>query len=203
MRGLFDYDGPLTRFFGKVGDCVILSALWLAFSLPVITLGASSTALYYAVNRILRQDYGGIWENFWGAFRSNFKQATVIWLVVLGAFSILGMSAYSAYLLLEAGKLPVIWLVLLAVIMALVLMWALYLFPCVARFQSSTVRILKSCAVVAGINLLWSLALMGVFGLSIYLTLIMPVGLIVMPGAGMYAGSLILEHVFRKYMDQD
>ena len=38
MRGLFDYDGPLTRFFGKVGDCVILSALWLAFSLPVITL---------------------------------------------------------------------------------------------------------------------------------------------------------------------
>ena len=37
MRGLFNYDGPLIRFFGKVGDCVILSVLWLVFSLPVRT----------------------------------------------------------------------------------------------------------------------------------------------------------------------
>lgn len=202
MRGLFNYDGPLTRFFGKVGDCVILSVLWLVFSLPVITLGASTAALYYAVNRILRQDYGGIWENFWGAFRSNFKQSTVIWLILLVAFYILGMSAYSAYLLLEAGLSSVTPLILLAAVIVLALMWALYLFPCVARFQSTTARILKSCAAVAGINLFWSLALLGIFGLAIYLTLIMPVGLLVMPGAGMYVSSMILEHVFRKYMDQ-
>lgn len=203
MRGLFNYDGPLTRFFGKMGDCVILSVLWLVFSLPVITLGASTTALYHSVHRILRQDYGGLWENFWDAFRSNFKQSTVIWLVLLAVFYILGMSAYSAYLLLEAGQSSVIPLILLAVVIALALMWALYLFPCVARFKSTTARILKSCAAVAAINLLWSVALLAVFAASVYLTVVMPVGLLVMPGAGMYASSLILEHIFPKYIEQE
>lgn len=202
MRGFFNYDGPLNRFFEKIGDCVILSVLWLLFSLPVITLGASTTALYHTVHRILRQDHGGIWENFWGAFRSNFKQSTMICLVLLAVFCVLGMSACSAYLLLEAGQISVMPLMLLAVVIALVLMWALYLFPAVARFTSPTARILKSCAAVAAINLFWSVALLAIFAASVYLTVIMPVGLLVMPGAGMYAGSLILEHIFPKYIEQ-
>ena len=53
MNDFFDLDAPLFRFLTRVADMVILSLLWLIGSLPLFTLGISSTALYYAVNKNL------------------------------------------------------------------------------------------------------------------------------------------------------
>jgi len=53
MNDFFDLDAPLFRFLTRVADMVILSLLWLIGSLPLFTLGISSTALYYAVNKSL------------------------------------------------------------------------------------------------------------------------------------------------------
>ena len=200
MRGLFGYDGPVINFLGKIGDCVLLSLLWLLFSLPVITLGAATTALYHAVRKILREDQNGLFAHFWEAFRDNFKQCTAITLILLVVFGVLGMSAYSAWMLYEAELVGATILVLLGIVLALAITWALYLFPCVDRFQSTTRRILSACAQVAGINLLWSAVLLLIFCLSVALTVMLPVGLLVMPAVGMLGASIILEHVFRKYM---
>ena len=52
MNDFFDLDAPLFRFLTRVADMVILSLLWLIGSLPLFTLGISSTALYYAVNKL-------------------------------------------------------------------------------------------------------------------------------------------------------
>ena len=203
MKALFGYDGPVINFLSKVGDCVLLSLLWILFSLPVITLGAATTGLYHAVRKILREDQNGIFAHFWEAFRDNFRQCAVITLVLLLTFGILGMSAYSAWLLYEAGQVGAILPVLLGIILALAVTWALYLFPCVDRFRSTTRRILSACAQVAGINIFWSLALLLLFCLSVALTVMLPVGLAVMPAAGMFGSSIILEHVFKKYMETD
>ena len=61
MKRLFDLDSPLIEALTKIGDCICLSALWLVFSLPVFTIGASSTALYSAVHHCLRRGEAGIW----------------------------------------------------------------------------------------------------------------------------------------------
>ena len=58
MNDFFDLDAPLFRFLTRVADMVILSLLWLIGSLPLFTLGISSTALYYAVNKSLIEDRG-------------------------------------------------------------------------------------------------------------------------------------------------
>ena len=57
MNDFFDLDAPLFRFLTRVADMVILSLLWLIGSLPLFTLGISSTALYYAVNKSLIEDF--------------------------------------------------------------------------------------------------------------------------------------------------
>ena len=203
MRGLFGYDGAVTGFLMKIGDCVLLSIFWVLFSLPVITLGASTTALYHAVRKVLREDQNGIWAFFWEGFRENFKQSTAIWLILLVVFSLLGLSASSAVALYEEGRVSLTMLILLGIVLALAVMWALYLFPCVDRFQSTVRQIVKSCAQVAVINILWSLMLLLIFGLSVFLTVNLPVGLMIVPGAGMYFSCPILEHVFAKYMNQE
>ena len=47
MGKMFDIDNPVWRFMGKVTDMFFLTCLWLLFSLPVVTIGASTCALYY------------------------------------------------------------------------------------------------------------------------------------------------------------
>lgn len=201
MKGLFGYDGVLVNFFGKIADLVCLSVLWLIFSLPLVTVGAATTAMYNAVYKSIRQGYGGIWSNFWEGFRSNFKQSTGIWLILLGLYAVLGASAYSAYQLLELGILGVTPLILVAIATAVVTMWAVYLLPSVARFTAPTKQILKSCIAVALINLFWSVALLAVLVTGIYLTFTIPVGLMVVPGLGMYVSSMILEYILPKYAE--
>lgn len=199
MKGLFGYDGALINFFGKIADCVILSLLWLVCSLPVITMGAATAAMYHAIYKSMRQGYGGIWANFWEGFRDNFKQGTVIWLLLLVLYGVLAASAWSAYLMLEAGMSGMLPLILLAIVAAVVTMWAQYLLPSAARFHADTRQLLKACAAVALLNLFWSIALLAVLVAVLALISLEPLSILVLPGVGMYVSSLILEHYLPKY----
>ena len=47
LQSFFNYDNPIWRFMGRLGDMIVLNLLWLVCSIPVVTIGASTTALYY------------------------------------------------------------------------------------------------------------------------------------------------------------
>ncbi len=89
MNDFFDLDAPLFRFLTRVADMVILSLLWLIGSLPLFTLGISSTALYYAVNKSLIENRGTVSEEFCRACRRSFRQATLSFLALAVPESIL------------------------------------------------------------------------------------------------------------------
>ena len=78
------YDNPVIRFLNKLTDLVFLNFLFLLCSLPVVTMGASLTAMYAVNLRSVREGDGYVAKRFFAAFRENFRQATVCWLIVLG-----------------------------------------------------------------------------------------------------------------------
>ena len=84
MGGLFRYDGLLFRFINKMVDAVGLSLLWLITSLPLITMGAATTALYYTTHKVIHYDRGRVWPEYWKCFLSGFKQATPLGLFLYG-----------------------------------------------------------------------------------------------------------------------
>lgn len=77
LARIFDADNAVFRFFHTVGDIWWLHVLWLVCSLPVITLGASTTALLYSCMK-LRNREGYITRNFFHSFRENFRQSTIL-----------------------------------------------------------------------------------------------------------------------------
>ncbi len=107
-------------FLLKAFDCVCLSLLWLLFSLPVITLGAASAALYRAAHLCLQKEEGYLLRTFWEAFRENFKRSTLCWLVVLAILAVLVLDAvFFRGLLLKGdvfGKLYWVMLLLICVV---------------------------------------------------------------------------------------
>ena len=73
LRSFFDSESPLSRLLGRVLDIVVLSVLWLVCSLPIVTIGPASAALYYSCAKCLRHQEPGPYRNFFSAFRQNLK----------------------------------------------------------------------------------------------------------------------------------
>ena len=80
FSGIFNYDNPVWRFIGKFFDVLILNVLWTVVSIPIFTAGAATTAVYYVLLKLVRDEEGSTVKSFFKSFKENFKQATVIWL---------------------------------------------------------------------------------------------------------------------------
>ena len=203
MFGLFKYDGFVVQICNKIVDCICLSLLWLASSIPIVTVGAATTALYYAVNNSIRYDKEGFWRAYWRSFRSNFKQATLIWLLLLLIYGLLGGSCYCAYILCTNGLLAKEMFYILLILFLPVMAWANMLFPYLAKFRNSIKMILKNCFGMGLLNL--HIAIMQpVFFVLVTLGVSMfPMAILCAPGVYMVLSCYTLEPMFRKYMSEE
>ena len=107
---LFSYDSKFSQIMLKLCCGCYLNLLWIVFSLPVITAGAATAALYDVTLRLAREEEPPLTRQFFKAFRENFRQATVLWLILLGVGALLGADGYILYHLYKstAGMVSVI-----------------------------------------------------------------------------------------------
>lgn len=203
MRGLFSYDGWLARILSKITDCICLSLLWLLCSLPLLTSGAATTALYYTVTKAVQSEGQGIWKSFWHSFGCNFKQCTVTSVILLFLYGILGFSLYSSWVLMRNGLVSTPLPIILLVIIATVTMWANYIFPYIARFENTTAQTLTNCAWLAFVHLLASVLFLVLFILAVVVFLLVPMGFLFAPAGYMMVTNTLYERIFQQYMPKD
>ena len=82
--GIFSPDGALARLLNTLGNLIVLNILTIICCVPVFTAGAAMTALYTMVMRMARKEDGKIISEYFKAFKANFKQATILWLIFGG-----------------------------------------------------------------------------------------------------------------------
>ena len=97
----FSYDGPIMSFLSKVADLLLLNLLTLVFSIPLITIGAATTAAQYTALKIHREE-GHVLSNFWRSFKMNLKQSTVLWLIFV-AYCFVTIMVYTGYGKMDGG----------------------------------------------------------------------------------------------------
>lgn len=200
MDQIFNVDNKFFRGISKIIDCAWLSILWMMCCVPVFTAGAATTALYYAVNKVIKNDRGYVSSEFFSAFKSNFKQSTVIWLMFLALYIWLGVDYFVMRAYAEAGIAIGNMSIIFLVFGMLVTMWGFYLFPYIARFESSTKVILKNTALIAIGNAPWTLLLVTVFAVVWFGIYLMPPLVLIMPVLYNLSKNVIIERVFKKYM---
>ena len=135
MGRFFDLDSPLMSALNKLADLIILNILVIICSLPVFTIGASMTALHYVVLKMVRNEEGYIIKSFFKSFKQNFRQATIIWLILLVLIGVL----IGDFLILRfsAVALPQ-WLHIVILAIAIILLFAtVHLFPVLSRFENT------------------------------------------------------------------
>lgn len=151
MGKLFDMDSPIMRFLGRVGDMMILNILVLICCVPIITVGAAFTAMHYVLLKMVRDEEGYLIRGFFKSFVQNFKQATLIWLLMLLVTAVyVGDSYIFGYSGVVFPRFLIIAIIAVGVTMMMV---AMYVFPLLARFDNTIRNTLKNAAVLTVANL--------------------------------------------------
>ncbi len=178
---------PLFSFLNLLGQLILLSILWTICSLPVITVGASTAALYYTVVKVLRRNQDSLFAAFFREFRSNFLQSLNINMVFLCYFGILAYFAIP-YLTAAAilGSLPLS-----------------FVYPAISRFYHKGGALVRFLLMVIGKHLHIVLGCTLLLAAGILLVLSNPAALLFVPGVVCYVQSLLLEPVFKKYSTSD
>ena len=202
MDTLFDPNGKMMDLLWKPVHIMFLNLLWILFSLPIVTIGASTTALYSVLIKMRNGKEGKLWEDFWNAFRTNFRQATLIWLIILCAAFVFTTDIF--YFLNMGGSFGTVCAMLfLGLHVALVLM-CLYVFPMQAVFDNPIGTTMKSALYLSYRHILWTLLLLVLLvvtgiGVLFYWDLI----LWFVFGLVGYINAAIFNRVFRRYYPKE
>ena len=142
IGSLISNESLFGRIMTRIGTVIAANLMFVLLSMPVVTVGASLAALYHTMLKMLRsKDAINPFKQFWKGFTSNFKQATIAWvislvLIIVGYFDLricrhaggfIGSLRYGVYAL---GLLLFIVLI--------------YLFPTMAAFSDTLPNLIRN-----------------------------------------------------------
>lgn len=152
-------DNPVFRTMGWLGDIVLLNLLWVVCCIPVVTAGASTTALLTVARKMVAGDDCRVWKSFFQAFCRNWKQATALWLLLAAVGALFLADVFLAYRMPSAeGNL------LRGTGIGLCLVWltaAGNAFALVARYEYAPGRVLRDALYLAARRPLSALVTIG------------------------------------------
>jgi len=196
-------DGPLMQGINKIINCAYLSILWLIFSLPIITVGASTTALYYTTNKVIRNNRGYVFQQFWHSFKTSFKQSTIMWLIYLVIALILYYDGEIMLLLTEKSNFGTMANLFFKAMMILVSIWMIYVLTYIARFEAPLKTVAKNAAFMAIRHLPKTLLIALIFAVAVFAVWFMYILIIIVPTLAAWAISYFMEKTFELYMSDE
>ena len=184
---IFNPENSIWRVTGKLVDLMILSVFWLACSLPVVTLGPASAALYHTVVQCIRGNRRDSWTLFFRIFRDNLKVGVLTTLVVLAVGAALLFLHGLAYQMAAAGTAESVFYLCYTLVLS--------------RFTFGVGGLLSNCARLAIVHLPSTLAMALELYLALELLLRIPfIALVSFSGVTALFQSLFLERIFAPYI---
>ena len=81
MEKFLNSDSGVMRALSKIFDMGFLTLIYLVFCIPIVTIGAATTSLYYVSAKVIRHNRSYVWREFWSSFKTNFVQSTIVWVI--------------------------------------------------------------------------------------------------------------------------
>ncbi|MCL2397857.1 MAG: DUF624 domain-containing protein [Defluviitaleaceae bacterium] len=197
MGGIFSHDGPLFKVGNAITDILLLGMLWFFASIPLVTMGAATTAAYYVATKNANGMDVRLWRDFWKSFRQNFITSTLVFLTLAAVYTIFFFNMRNIDLVENMRNIVFLVQILFLIQTTFV---AMYAFPIISRFDLRYIQIFKTAFFLANRHIL--ITLINSVLLAVMFTLawdIMPALLLVAMGIYCHFSSLLIVKVFRKY----
>ena len=199
---IFNPENHFWQMLDHLADLLILSLLWLFFSLPVVTMGAAAAALYDAVARCVRGREPMPLRRFWQTFRRELPCAalvTLVWgaLLLLLANAVVMIGAAAA-----AGNAAAPFVLFFCLVLLILPVGAAcWMFPLLSRFTFRPVDLMLTSLRLALGRLPRTLGLVLILAVSIFLIRLLLFPVILLPGIAAWLFAALLEPVFHQYQD--
>ena len=201
---MFSPDSRFMQVLSRITDLILLNFLFLLTCLPLFTIGASIAALYDVCFRLMQEEYGGITKSYFRAFRENFRQATLLWLLLV---FIVCPALFYFYVLFSLDSLLRYFAVLFILLALLSAMTAGFLFPWISQFENTTAQALKNALLLSLSHLpralpILAINLMPVIVLLLNADLFIRISFLWVAfysAAAAYMNTGLLWHVFKPY----
>lgn len=205
MNRLFNLENPFMQFLFRVSDLIILNLIFMLSCIPVVTIGASISALHSVCLKIVRGQESYMWQGFWKAFRQNFKQGTVLWIISIVIFFVIHMD----FTILNAGDHPLFGYVKVALgsVTAVLFSMFIYVFPIISHFKCTIRQAIKNSLFMTIGHLPFSILLVVMYGLIFFLAtlnvkmlaLVIAVATICGFSVVTLTACIIFDRIFKKY----
>lgn len=208
MGKLFDPNSPLMQGLTCIANLFLLSCLWVVFSIPVLTIGPATAALYYGAQKLVQGENIRVFRCFWKSFRENLKQGIVLSLIFGAAAALMYYDYLFSYVVEES--LGTVLRVFFAVLAAVWLIMVCYTFPLQAQFQNTVKNTLKNALLLSLIHLgktiqLAALHLIPVvvcLALPELFTKLLPLWLFAAPGLIAFFATLRMKKVWADLLEK-
>ena len=199
---IFDLDSPLMNVLNKMADLMWLNILTLICCIPVITAGAALTSMHYVALKIVRNEESYITRSFFKSFKTNFRQATLIWLLLMLVAAILG----GDYYIITKSGMQFSQVLVVLIMAAGVICTSLYVFPVLAKFDNTIMGTIRNAFIMSILQLPKTVVMfvMAFFPLIIYLVSLRLIPIIFLFGFSLpaYASAMLYNKFFQKLEDQ-
>ena len=199
--GIFNPENGIYRYTEKLVDLILLSVFWVACSLPLVTLGPATTALYNTVVRCIRGNERNSWAMFFVTFKKNFKVGALSSLVVVPLIAVLIILhdlLYQAALLNSTGYMLYF---AYRVFLLLPVGAICYVFPVLSRFTVQVSGLLVTCAKLSIAHLPSTVLMAVILFAALSLCSASLLFVFLLPTVVALLHSFLLERIFKPYID--
>lgn len=201
MHGIFRIDGPLYKFGNILFYLIVSNFLWIIFSLPLFTIGASTTALFYVIGKAVRDEDLKIVKDYWKSFKQNFKQGTIIWMIIV----VISLIVYSNIRNIKIfGNMSKFILPVQVAILVELGIVTIYIFPILSRYNMTILNAFKSSFFMGNRNIITTLLCIASFIIIAFLLSQFP-GLFILMPVSLYAicSYALIYRLFLKYVPEE
>lgn len=197
-------DSPLMQGLGKMADLMWLNILTLICCIPIVTIGASLTAMNYMALKIARNEECYITRGFFKSFRENFKQATLIWLIL---FVVILVLVGDFFIMRSSGmEFSNIFRGILLAISLLVVFTSMYVFPVLAKFENSVFRTIKNAFLMSVMQFPKTILMIILYLIPLviffFVIQLMPLSLLFGLSVPAWCAAKLYNKLFKKLEDQ-
>ncbi len=200
MKSFFRMDNPLFQILQRILNVVGLSLVWILCCLPVVTIGAATAALYYTTVKVVRNERGYLFAEYFSAFKKNFRQSTIATLLYLAVAFLFYFDVQILQLLRgETSGAGALEIGIYGVVIVLSLYYVLLLLQ-MSRFDNSLKGLAKNTLILMIRHLPASLLTLIIITFGFFASWLIPLFAIIMPTIVMWLVSIPMEKLYYRYM---
>lgn len=205
MGRFFNIDSPIMSGLNKLADLIWLNILAFFCCIPIVTVGASITALNYVALKMVRDEEGYVTKEYFKSFKQNFKQATIIWLIMLLVTAVI---IGDLFIFIFADIAFPSWVrVALVAISVLAVFATMHVFPILARFENTVANTFKNSFYMGILHLPKTILMMIIWAIpaliSLYLFQAFPLVIGLGISGPVFLSAMLYNKTFKKFEPEE